>query len=64
VKLGSTGGSRLLGVLAATALIAALIVTGRVQSGAGRRLSSHADDSHAAAVAKAAPPPLGWLDSG
>lgn len=64
MKLGPTGGRKLLGVLTATTLIAALIVTGRVQSRAGRRLSSHADDSHAAAVAKAAPAPLGWLDSG
>jgi hypothetical protein len=64
VKLGPTGGSKLVGVLTATALIAALIVTGRAQSGAGRRLSSRADDSHAAAVARAASTPVGWLDSG
>jgi hypothetical protein len=60
VKLGPTGGSKLVGVLTATALI----VTGRAQSGAGRRLSSRADDSHAAAVARAASTPVGWLDSG
>ena len=58
------GRPKVLGVLTATVLIAALIVTGRVQSGSGRRLSTHADHSDASAASTAAPSPAGWREPG
>jgi hypothetical protein len=58
---GSTGRPKALGVLTATVLIAALIATGRVQSGSGRRLSIHAGRSDAS-TAFTAPSPAGQLE--
>ena len=54
------GRPKVLGVLTATVLIAALVVTGRVQAGSGRRLSTHADQGHATA----APSPAGRAELG
>jgi hypothetical protein len=61
---GPTDRPNVLGVLTASVLIAALMVTGRVQSGSGRRQSAQPDDSAAAAVGTAAPSPAGWLKLG
>jgi hypothetical protein len=58
------GRPKVLGVLTATVLIAALIVTGRIQSGSGRRLSTHANHSDASAASTAAPSPAGWREPG
>jgi hypothetical protein len=58
------GRPKVLGVLTATVLIAALIVTGRVQSGSGRRLSTQVDRGDASTASTAAPSPAGWLEPG
>jgi hypothetical protein len=59
---GSTGRPKALGVLTATVLIAALIVTGRVQSVSGRRLSTHDGRGDASIAVAAAPSPAGQLE--
>ena len=59
-----TGRPKVLGVLTATVLIAALIATGRVQAGSGRRLSTQSDRSAAAAAPTAARSPAAWLELG
>jgi hypothetical protein len=61
---GPTNRTKVLGVLTATVLIAALIVTGRVQSGSGRRLSTHTDRGDASTAFTAAPSPAGWPELG
>ena len=61
---GPTGRPKVLGVLTATVLIAALIATGRVQSGPGRRLSTNADRSDASTASTVVPSPAGWLEPG
>jgi hypothetical protein len=61
---GPTGRPKVLGVLTATALIAALVVTGRVQAGSGRRLSIHPDRSEASTAPAAVPSSAGWLELG
>jgi len=48
LRVGGERGPQVLGVLAAAALIAALVVTGRIQAGAGRLPPTHANPSGAA----------------